>query len=194
MFKKNLILFFSLIIILCIFSNIIYFALQNSNNINPENKITDIHFTNNQLFFWPTPGFNNITSNFGHRISPITGKYSTHSGIDIGATEGSYIYAVQNGIVIYTGFNGANGYSIHIQNDNFIFIYGHVSPNFLVSENEYINIGQIIGFVGPKYVEASPQNPYKDKTGKYTNGSTTGPHLHFGIKKDGKAVNPLDFL
>ena len=47
--------------------------------------------------------------------------------------------------------------------------------------------------VGPKNVYGFSNNPYKDSNGNPTNGSTTGPHLHFAIKKDGSAVNPLNF-
>lgn len=194
MIQKFLTTFILIITILCIFSSIINFFPENSNNLQSETTSSTHHFPTNENFFWPTPGFHNITSYFGNRKSPITGKTSTHSGIDIGASEGSYIYAIQSGFVSFVGFNGANGYSIHIENDTFVFIYGHVSPNFMVSKNDYINIGQIIGNIGPKYVESTPENPYKDKTGKSTNGSTTGPHLHLSIKKDGHAVNPLDFL
>ena len=198
MFKKYFIILISLLIFLSIFSNIINFYIQNtkeshspnSSNINSHNW----HFPTGENFFWPTPGYNNITSYFGKRKSPTTGKMSNHSGIDIGASEGSYIYSIQSGIVTFVGFNGANGYSIHVENSDFIFMYAHVSPNFMVSKNTYINIGEIIATVGPKYVQNSPNNPYKDKTGKSTNGSTTGPHLHLTIKKDGIAVNPLDFL
>ena len=186
MFIKYLNFFILTIIILCFFANIIYFSIQNINNIPKLN--------NNSNFFWPTPEYHMITSYFGTRISPITGKFSTHTGIDIGAAEGSSIYSVQSGLVTFIGFDGANGYSIHIQNDNYIFIYGHVSPNFIVSKNQYINIGEIIGNIGPKYVAPSSYNNYKDNTGKTTNGSTTGPHLHLTIKKDGIAVNPLDLL
>ena len=52
--------------------------------------------------------------------------------------EGSLIYSVDNGTVIFTGFSGANGYSIHIKNNNFTFIYGHVSPKFNVATGDNI--------------------------------------------------------
>lgn len=139
-------------------------------------------------------GYHTITSPFGQRISPITKKSSYHSGIDIGAQEGSLIYSASNGIISFIGFNGANGYSIHINSGTTKFIYGHVSPKYIVSVGNNINVGQIIGNVGPKYVPATSNNPYTDSTGKSTNGSTTGPHLHFAIKKDGKAVNPLEYF
>lgn len=59
---------------------------------------------------------------------------------------------------------------------------------------DFVYQGQIIGNVGPKYVNNVINNPYKDTNGKSTNGATTGPHLHFSIKQKGKYVNPLDYL
>lgn len=90
------------------------------------------------------------------------------------------------GTVIFTGFYGADGYSIIVQCKNFSVLYGHTSPNFIVKKNQKILKGQKIGEVGPLYIDA-PEN-------KKTNGATTGPHLHITIKKDGIAVNPLDLL
>lgn len=89
---------------------------------------------------------------------------------------------------------GANGYSIKIENNDFLIMYSHVSPNFLVKVGDFVRQGQIIGNVGPKYIDNVFNNPYKDSSGKSTNGATTGPHLHFCIKKEGKYVNPLDYL
>ena len=89
---------------------------------------------------------------------------------------------------------GANGFTIKIENNDFLISYSHVSPNFIVDVGDYVIKGQIIGNVGPKYVSNVPNNPYKDSTGKSTNGATTGSHLHFCIKKNNKYVNPLDYL
>lgn len=81
-----------------------------------------------------------------------------------------------------------------MQTSDFIVTYSHVSPNFLVSVGDFVKQGEIIAHVGPKYVDNVPNNPYKDSSGKSTNGATTGPHLHFSIKKNDEYVNPLDYL
>lgn len=73
-------------------------------------------------------------------------------------------------------------------------IYAHVSPNYIISINDTIQKGQLIGHVGPKYISDVINNPYKDSSGKATNGASTGCHLHLGIKKDGVAVNPLNYF
>ena len=107
---------------------------------------------------------------------------------------GAKIVAISSGTVTYTGFSGAGGYTVTIKNDNFTISYCHVSPLFLVSVGEFILKGTVIANVGPKNVYNVPNNPYKDSNGNPTNGASTGPHLHLTIKKDGKAVNPLDYI
>lgn len=173
--------FFIIILVFVIFANIIQ-LYNSSSTITTEIMVPNFYFSENSDFSWPLPGFYNITSNFGTRIHPISGKISSHQGIDISGTVGADIYSVSAGIVTLAEYNGANGYSIHISNGVFEFIYGHVSPQYIVSVGDVIEQNQIIGNVGPKYVDGK------------LNGSTTGPHLHFGIKKDGIAVNPLDFI
>ena len=96
------------------------------------------------------------------------------------------------GIVIFTGFNGANGHTIIIKNNNYEYIYSHVSPNYIIKPNDIISPNQIIGFVGPKYLIIGNEK-YTDSSGKFTNGATTGTHLHLTIKNDGIAVDPLLF-
>jgi len=107
---------------------------------------------------------------------------------------GTSLIAITSGKISYLGFNGAGGFTITLKNDNFSISYCHTSPDFIVSVGDYISKGQEIGTVGPLNVYNVPNNPYKDKYGRPTNGATTGAHLHLTIKKDGKAVNPLDYL
>lgn len=96
--------------------------------------------------------------------------------------------------VVSTGFSGSGGYTIVCTNGSYKISYCHVSPNYLVSAGDSLVAGQVIGQVGPKYVYDVIGNPYYDATGRPTNGSTTGCHLHITIKLDGIAVNPLDYI
>ena len=189
--SKILIPFISIIVIIP--SLFIPTIATNSNLeiINPE--ISGSFDISNSSFYWPVPGYTRISSYFGKRNSPTLGASSFHQGIDIPAPAGTNLVAVFNGIVTYIGFNGSGGYAIHIQSDNLQFIYHHVSPNYIIKTGDSLYSGQVIGHVGPKYVYGVPNNPYKDSSGKPTNGATTGPHLHFTIKKDGRAVNPLNY-
>ena len=113
--------------------------------------------------------------------------------IDIGAPEGAKFIAVVSGTITYTGFLGGGGYTITLTKDNMKISYCHVSPNFIVNVGDEVFQGQVIGFVGPKNVYGVVGNQYKDSNGNPTNGATTGPHLHLGIRVDDSYVNPLDF-
>ena len=145
-------------------------------------------------FIWPTPKYHTITSPFGPRKSPTNGASTSHSGIDIGAPEGTDILSISDGYVTYTGFNGAGGYTITVSSEPYTISYCHVNPDFQVSVSEYVSKGQVISKVGPKYVSDVPNNPYKDSSGKNTNGATTGPHLHLTIRKKGTLINPISVL
>lgn len=181
-------------IIFSIFVSIFFIPFFYSGNFN-----IICEFENNNTFqesastfSWPTPSYKNITSGFGYRKSPATGASSYHGGIDIGAPQGSKIFATMSGKINYVGFNGANGYTVKISHANgYESTYGHVSPNFVVSVGEYVLQGQHIANVGPKYVEKKSFTTYTDSTGKCTNGATTGPHLHFALSKNGTRINPL---
>ena len=109
-----------------------------------------------------TPNYHTISSPFGLRLSPTTGASIYHSGIDIPAPENTAIYSASSGIVTYLDFNGANGYTIMIQNSNTLLIYSHISPNFIVQLGETIHQNQKIGSVGSKYIPNIPNNPYTD--------------------------------
>lgn len=168
-----------------------------SNSFNLENTIPEFSESfnmSNSSFYWPIPGYTRISSYFGKRHSPTQGASSFHQGIDIPAPAGSTLIAPFKSYVSFIGFKGSGGYTIILKSNNLEFIYHHVSPNYIIKVGNLVGSGQVIGQVGPKNVYGIKNNPYKDSSGKPTNGATTGPHLHFSIKKDGKAVNPLDYF
>jgi len=144
-------------------------------------------------FAWPIPGYNKITSYFGKRNSPTQGASSYHKGIDIGASEGTVLIAVADGEITYTGFLGGGGYTITLSIEDMKITYCHVSPTFIVEVGQKVERGEIIGYVGPKYVYGVKGNTYTDSTGKPTNGATTGCHLHLGIRVNGEYTNPLNY-
>lgn len=189
--SKALIPFLSIILIV---PTLFIPTIANSSDLKiTETETLENFDISNSSFYWPVPGYTRISSYFGKRNSPTAGASSFHQGIDIPAASGTNLVAVFDSVVTFIGFNGSGGYAIHLKNDNLQYIYHHVSPNYIVKVGDYVYSGQIIGQVGPKNVYGVKNNPYKDSSGKPTNGATTGPHLHFTIKKDGKAVNPLNY-
>ena len=189
--SKSLIPFISIILIV---PTLFIPTFSNNSNLEINPELLESFNISGSIFYWPVPGYTRISSYFGKRNSPTAGASTFHQGIDIPAPAGTSLVAVFSGIVTYTGFNGSGGYTICFKNDNLQFIYHHVSPNYIVNVGDYIYSGQVIGQVGPKNVYGVKNNPYKDSNGKPTNGATTGPHLHFTIKKDGIAVNPLNYF
>ena len=172
--------------------NITKNIINNTSSTNSNSSTPTIQIDTDS-FVWPTPGYTTISSPFGRRNSPTRYASSFHKGIDIAAPTGTNIVAVQSGRVILAEFNGSGGCTVIINSNSYQFIYCHVSPTFLVHKNQYVNKGELIAKVGPKNVYGFANNPYRDSSGRPTNGATTGAHLHFSIKKDGVAVNPLNF-
>ena len=119
-------------------------------------------------FIWPVKGV--LTSKFGSR----NGKH--HSGIDIGAPEGTPIYAAAAGKVVFVGEKSGYGLLVIISHSNgsSFTIYAHNSKN-LVKEDAEVKQGDKISLVGET-------------------GRATGPHLHFEIRIESKAVDPLEYL
>jgi len=124
-------------------------------------------------FRWPASG--PITSRFGYRNTGIRGASTYHQGIDIGAHYGAPIYAADGGTVVTAGWMGAGGYTVVIDHGNgYVTYYEHCS-SFLVSAGAHVYKGQQIARVG-------------------SSGVASGPHCHFGIKRNGTFVNPLNYL
>jgi murein DD-endopeptidase MepM/ murein hydrolase activator NlpD len=156
---------------------------------------SQIIFYGNTNFAWPIPGYTNISSYFGKRQAPTSGASTYHKGVDIPAPEGTNLIATCDGEITFTGFLGGGGYTITLStSDGLKISYCHVSPNYIVSKGDLIQQGQIIGKVGPKYVNDVPGNTYTDSTGRFTNGATTGCHLHIGFRLNENYVNPLSYL
>lgn len=182
---------FIAIFILVIFISCFFFPVfLTSNNIFLSENIIFSEISSSG-YLWPTPGYTTINSYFGKRNSPTAGATTYHKGIDIGAPEGSKLLAVCNGKITFTGFLGGGGYTITLSVNNIKITYCHVSPNYIVKENDVVTQGMIIGYVGPKNVYGVIGNQYHDENGNPTNGATTGPHLHLGVRVDGNYINPL---
>ncbi len=125
-------------------------------------------------FIWPVPD-RRITSNFGMRVHPKFRTRSQHSGIDIGSPKGTPIKAAGNGEVIFTGWLRGYGQVVIIDHGGgYSTVYAHMSK-ILTDEGQAVKTGTLIGQVGQT-------------------GVATGPHLHFEVRVNGKAQNPLRYL
>ena len=113
-----------------------------------------------------------ITSRFGERSSV---RSSSHTGLDIAASSGTPIKAAASGTVTFAGYKGSYGYLVKIKCDNgYEMWYGHCSKLY-VKNGQRVSAGEKIAAVG-------------------STGNSTGPHLHFEIRKDGKALNPQKYM
>ena len=133
-------------------------------------------------FAWPVTK-NVITSTFHDPSYPFRRTIGEHSGIDIRAAQGTTLRAAASGYVARVKFDGSTNYAyvMIIHADNFSTVYGHVSA-VSVSEDEYVVQGQVIGKTG-----GAPRTP---GAGPFS----TGPHLHFEVRKNGIPTNPLNYL
>lgn len=122
---------------------------------------------------WPVSG--RITSKFGYRIHPISGKRQFHDGLDIANDSGTKIVAAGSGIVTYSGWNGGYGRVIIISHGyGYKSVYAHNRKN-LVAVGERVKKGQVIAELG-------------------NTGRSTGPHLHFEVYYKGNKIDPLKIL
>lgn len=181
---------FILIILISLFIIPIYATYPQAFSKHSDHLILD----DDSDFIWPIPQYTKITSPFGKRTSPTVGASTFHKGIDIGAPEGTKLYAVCDGKITFADFLGGGGYTITLSTDDMKFTYCHVSPEFIVKLGDDVVKGQYISNVGPKNVYGVIGNTYKDEDGNPTNGATTGCHLHFGVRIDGKYINPLELF
>ena len=191
---KTIIFLAVIILIICIFFTPIIASSGFTSFTSPEYYDGEFLQANVNGFVWPIPGYTRISSAFGKRNAPTAGASSFHYGCDIPAPTGTKLVAICDGQITFAQFLGAGGYTITLSFANFKVTYCHVDPNFLVSVGDNVKQGQVIASVGPYIVYGVPGNPYKDANGNPTNGATTGPHFHIGMRIDGNYVNPLDYI
>lgn len=116
-----------------------------------------------------------FTSNFGVRSDPFRGTAAMHAGVDIPGAVGTPIYATADGVISHAGRQGGYGNLVQINHGRGIETrYGHLSK-ILVADNTRVRRGQMIGLMG-------------------STGRSTGSHLHYEVRVDGKPVNPVPFL
>lgn len=131
---------------------------------------------NNGTWYWPLPGRYKLSSLFGGRRDPFTGRPSNHTGVDIPAVSGTEIHAAQNGVVTLVQTNRyatTYGYYCIITHANGrSTLYAHMKSAPIVKEGQTVTKGQVIGYVG-------------------STGRSTGPHLHFELRINGVRADAL---
>jgi len=122
---------------------------------------------------WPSKGW--LTSRFGVRVSPFTGRRQKHGGIDIAAASGTPIYAPARGRVSFAGRKGPLGNALVLDHGFGVkTVYGH-NKEILVATGDTVERGDKIATIG-------------------SSGRSTGPHLHYVVEVNGKPRDPLDYI
>ncbi len=122
---------------------------------------------------WPAQGW--LTSRFGTRISPFTGRRQFHAGIDIAGAPGTDVVATARGKVIFAGSKGPLGQTVIVDHGYGVRThYGH-NKSVSVKRGDRVDRGSVIARLG-------------------NSGRSTGPHVHYTVEVKGKAVNPIDYI
>ena len=121
------------------------------------------------------PVVGKVISDFGYRRHPIFRRVMMHTGVDISSSRGTYVRASKSGRVVYSGWKVGYGKLVILKHPgNIETYYAHNSQN-LVRCGEYVEAGEVIAKVG-------------------STGWSTGPHLHFEIRKNGIPINPIGYI
>lgn len=125
-------------------------------------------------YIWPAPTSHTITSGFGRRNIALYGFERFHTGVDIHGAIGTEVLAIADGTVIVSTFdNGWGEYMIINHGNNILSLYAHMDCRY-IKRGESVTAGQAIGELG-------------------NSGFSSGPHLHFEMRENGKSINPLQF-
>lgn len=118
-----------------------------------------------------------MSSGYGTRVHPITGKIKKHTGVDMAAPQGTDIHAAEGGVVTVAQWWNGYGNTVVIDHGNGVWtLYGHIRDGGIaVSSGQTVSRGQKIAEVG-------------------STGNSTGPHLHFEVRVNGEPVNPVPYL
>jgi murein DD-endopeptidase MepM/ murein hydrolase activator NlpD len=123
---------------------------------------------------WPIIG-GWISSHFGYRSDPFTGRGAFHAGVDFAAPPGSKVISTGPGTVSYSGYKNGYGYVVEITHPTgYLTRYGHNSRN-LVREGQTVQKGDAIAIIG-------------------STGRSTGTHVHFEVERNGNTLNPMKYL
>ena len=151
---------------------------KGENVVIPNNNPYIVHETGikrigSDIPLWPTNG--KIASPFGWRTHPVYKTKLFHNGVDIENKKGTEIHSVLAGKVIFSAYKGNSGKLVIVEHRNgYQSIYAHMDK-IKVKKNQWLKKGELIGLMG-------------------RTGVSTGTHLHFGIRKNGKFLNPLNYL
>lgn len=116
-----------------------------------------------------------ISSSFGYRTDPFTGRRAHHKGLDISCPKGTPVYAPADGVVSFRGYQGGFGNMVELtHSENITTKFGHLSK-FNVSKGQRVKRGDLIAFVG-------------------STGRSTAPHLHYEVHVDDKPQNPMRYI
>ncbi len=148
------------------------------NDIRKEEEQNKVNANSGQIgvtFKWPIPASSRITSKFGPRKAPVAGASNYHKGVDVGAPTGTPVYAAAAGTVVISEYNYSAGEYVMINHGNGVYtVYMHFSKRS-VKVGQKVSQGDKIGEVG-------------------STGYSTGPHLHFGVRINGKYYDPLKYV
>lgn len=148
-------------------------ALEERVDVLHEDALKVVSYARAQPNIWPATG--SVTSRYGWRRHPVSGRRDFHEGIDIAGRYGGQVKATADGTVVFVGYKAGYGRTIKIGHGYGLeTLYSHLS-SAKVRTGQKVQRGDIIGNVG-------------------TSGIATGPHLHYEIHKNGKTQDPLDFL